>query len=303
MKKLIIITGPTASGKTSVSVELAKKINGEIVSADSMQIYSEMLVGTARPTEEEMDGIPHHLMGFISPDMAYSTAQFKKDAEEKIEEIFARGKQPIVVGGTGLYINSLTYDIGFEAPQGDPELRKKLEAEYDEKGAAHMYALLLEKDPEAAKRIHRNDKLRVVRALEIAEKGGRGEYNFRRPSEKYDFRIFATVKPREKLYSDIEKRVDIMFCLGLEAEARQLYEKYGENIQAFAAIGYKEFLPYFKGQADLKSVSDMIKQSTRRYAKRQLTWLRPDTRINWIDVSQADCISDIVCDIITKIDG
>ena len=303
MKKVIIITGPTASGKTAVSVELAKKINAEIISADSMQIYSEMQVGTARPFPEEMQGIPHHLMGFVSPDAHYSTAQYKADAEALIEDIISRGKTPMIVGGTGLYINSLTYDIDFSAPEADLSRREELSREYDEKGADYMHALLIEKDPEAAARIHKNDKVRVIRAIEIAEKGGRKEYNFRKPSEKYDFSIFAVTKPREKLYSDINRRVDIMFEMGLEKEARSLYDNYGEDIQAFAAIGYKEFIPYFKGEIDLPAVSEAIKLNTRRYAKRQLTWLRPDERINWINVAEFDCISSILCDIMKRIDG
>lgn len=297
-KKLIIITGPTATGKTSVSLKLAKMLDGEILSADSMQIYDELMIGTARPDAEEIKGVKHHLMGFLKPNENYSTAQYKADAEGLIEDIYGRTKTPIIVGGTGLYINSLTYDIDYETPEADLKLREELNAEYDKMGAEYMYSLLQKEDEEASKRIHKNDKLRVVRALEIARKGGRNAYNFRKKSDKYDFRIIALTKPREILYRDIEKRVDIMFDMGLEAEVKNVYEKYGNDIQAFAAIGYKEFLPYFKGECSIKEVSDTIKKNTRHYAKRQMTWLRPDDRINWVDVYNNSCIFETICDII-----
>ena len=301
-KKLIVITGPTATGKTAAAVEIAKRMDGEIVSADSMQIYDVLSIGTARPTADEMQGIPHHLVGFVDPSEKYSAGKFQKDALECIENISERGKQPILVGGTGLYINAVTYDMDFSAPERDAEKNSRYLKLYNEEGPDAAYGLLKKKDPDAAARIHKNDRMRVVRALEVADSPSGTGYDFRRPSERYDFRIFALTKDRARLYSDIEKRVDIMFERGLEKEVRELRERYGDDIQAFQAIGYKEFIPYFNGEIDIDKVRELIKRNTRRYAKRQLTWLRPDSRVNWIYTDRVSCAADEICDIIRKID-
>ena len=283
--KVYIVAGPTASGKTGLAVELAKLLNGEVVSADSMQIYREMAIGTALPTEEEKQGIPHHLLEIVAPDEKFSAAMYQERAFAAIDEILARGKTPIVAGGTGLYINSLTYLLDFTSTADDPQLRAELSERYDADPAA-LYAELLEKDPASGERIHLNDKLRVVRRLEILAKGDGGEYDFQRENAEYDFVMIALTKDRQDLYADINRRVDIMAGEGLTAEVKTIYDKYGSEITAFSAIGYKEFVPYFLGECSEEAAYDQIKQNTRRFAKRQLTWFRRDHRFHWLDTTE-----------------
>lgn len=280
MRDLIIILGPTAAGKTEIAIRIAKAMDGEIISADSMQIYDEMSIGTARPLPEEQGGISHHLLGFLAPNAEYSVACYQKDARAAIESIFSRGKQPILAGGTGLYINSIAYDIDFTAAGPNEALRAALAEEY-EKNPEQMHERLSRLDPEAARRIHKNDKKRLVRRLEILEGGGEHAYDFRRPQDKYNLHFIGIGKERENLYRDIERRVDIMFEEGLEREVRDVFEKYGSDIAAFSAIGYKEFLPYFAGNATLEETRAVIKQNTRRFAKRQMTWFRREPEIRW----------------------
>lgn len=281
-QKVIVILGPTASGKTSGAIAAAKALGGEIVSCDSMQIYDEIHIGTARPLLEEQEGVPHHLMGFVPPNREYSASEFQKAAKEAVKEIAARGNVPILAGGTGLYINAITYDLDFTATKGDQALRERLSQEYDEDSQA-VYARLARLDETYTEKIHLNDKRRIIRRLEILEKGGNTAYDFDKPSHAYDFLIFGISKERQKLYADIEGRVDQMFSLGLEDEARMLEEKYGRQIQPMQAIGYKEFLPYFDGEYSLEQAAALIKRNTRRFAKRQLTWFRRDPRICWIN--------------------
>lgn len=298
--KVIVVVGPTATGKTAVSVELAKRLDGEVISADSMQIYKELRIGTARPDGEEMCGIPHHMMGVVSPDESYSVAQYKYDATEHIESILSRGKLPIVVGGTGLYIGALTCDLDFTGVQADEEYRQELSKLYDEKGGEYVHRILAAQDPEAALRIHMNDKKRLIRRLEINRLGITDKFSMVTYSTKYDFCMIGITKDRPVLYSDIETRVDKMFNMGLEEEVSAIYEKYGK-ISAFSAIGYKEFLPYFNGEQSIDDVRADIKQSTRRFAKRQLTWFRRDERIQWYNVCKHDCILSLVNDIISSV--
>lgn len=280
-KKLIVILGPTASGKTDLAIRVAKAVDGEVVSADSMQIYREMHIGTARPLAQEQEGIAHHLLGFVDPDAAYSVACYQKDALQAIEEIFSRGKQPILAGGTGLYLNSILYDLDFTQTEPNYTLRQELEEQY-QKDPALLHAKLAQLDPAAAQRIHPNDKKRLIRRLEILEDVGRGQpYEFRRPQSRFQIQQIGITKPRQKLYEDIERRVDAMFAQGLEAEVREIFRKYGANIAAFSAIGYKEFLPYFAGKATLEETKQLIKQNTRRFAKRQLTWFRREEQVCW----------------------
>jgi len=284
--KVYIVAGPTASGKTSLAVELAKKVNGEVVSADSMQIYRGMCIGTALPREEEKRGIPHHLLEIVSPDEKFSAAMYQQKAFAAIDEILSRGKTPIVAGGTGLYINALTYLLDFTKTAEDPALREELSRRYDA-DPARVYRELLDKDPSCGDRIHQNDKLRIVRRLEILAKGDGGEpYDFQRENEEYDFVMIALTKDRADLYADINKRVDLMKGEGLTAEVRGVYETYGAEITAFSAIGYKEFLPYFLGECSEEEAYEKIKQNTRRFAKRQLTWFRRDQRFHWLDTSE-----------------
>lgn len=291
MDNVVIIAGPTASGKTSLAVKLAKEIDGEIISADSMQIYKHMKIGTALPSDEEMQGVPHHLLNFAEPNQNYSVANYQKDALVKIEEILGRGHVPIIAGGTGLYINSLVYKLDFNETKTDETVRNKIAAQYDKFGAEYMHNVLAEKDPDAAKRIHKNDRLRVVRRLEMLELGAENSFNFRSPNEEFDFKMFCMDLPREVLYSNINNRVDKMMEQGLEREVKELFDNFGFEISAFKAIGYKEFLPFFSGNCSLEDTINSIKQNTRRYAKRQLTWFRRDERYTWIDPTDPSCLS------------
>ena len=242
--KVIVIGGPTASGKTSLSIELAKKINGEIISSDSMQIYKDMTIGTAKPTVEEMDGIPHHLLDFVSPDERYSVADFKRDAESAIEEILSKKKNPIVVGGTGLYIDSLVYGIEYPDIELDDEYRKKLMQEADtEEGLINLYNKAKKIDPEAIRKISPNDKKRITRILEVYNATGKTKTELEKISRingvKYDYKVFAINMDREKLYDRINLRVDIMLEQGLIDEVENLVKKYSNFPTAMQGLGYK----------------------------------------------------------------
>lgn len=286
--KVIVIGGPTASGKTSLSIELAKKINGEIISSDSMQIYKDMTIGTAKPTVEEMDGIPHHLIDFVSPDERYSVADFKRDAESAIEEILSKKKIPIVVGGTGLYIDSLVYGIEYPDIELDEEYRKKLMQEADtEEGLINLYNRAKEIDPEAVQKISSNDKKRITRILEVYNATGKTKTELEKISRmngvKYDYKVFAINMDREKLYERINLRVDIMLEQGLIDEVKKLVEKYSNFPTAMQGLGYKEVVEFLNKEISEEEMIDKIKQESRRYAKRQLTWFRKNKEIIWID--------------------
>ena len=288
MQKVVVICGPTASGKTALSIELAKKINGEIVSADSMQIYDEMNIGTAKPDQEEMQGIKHYLIGNIKPTNRYSVSEFKKDAISAIKEIVSKEKMPIVVGGTGLYVNSLVYGIDYPEIQTNLEYRKKLEKIVEEKGLQYLFEKAVEIDKEAMKNISPNDKKRILRVLEIYKETGKTKTELERESRKngipYDYKIFAINMPREILYDRINRRVDIMIEKGLIDEVSSLYEKYGESLlTSMQAIGYKEVVEFLKGNCTKEEMIEKIKMETRRYAKRQLTWFRKIENIQWLD--------------------
>ena len=288
MQKVVVICGPTASGKTALSIELAKRINGEIVSADSMQIYDEMNIGTAKPDQEEMQGIKHYLIGNIKPTNRYSVSEFKKDAITAIKEIISKGKMPIVVGGTGLYVNSLVYGIDYPEIQTNLEYRKELEKIVEEKGLQYLFEKAVEIDKEAMKNISPNDKKRILRVLEIYKETGKTKTELERESRKngipYDYKIFAINMPREILYDRINRRVDIMIEKGLIDEVSSLYEKYGESLlTSMQAIGYKEVVEFLKGNCTKEEMIEKIKMETRRYAKRQLTWFRKIENIQWLD--------------------
>ena len=283
---LIVIAGPTASGKTALSVALAKELGAEIVSADSMQIYKGLSIATAKPTIEEMDGVPHHLVGFLEPDKPFSVADYVTLAGRCIRDIRSRGKLPIVCGGTGLYISSLVDNILFDDTAGDPVIRARLEAEIKEKGNHALWERLLEIDPETAQKVHENNIPRVVRALEVYEKTGVPlsvhKVNSRREESPYDALIYGlTFSDRQMLYDRIDRRVDLMVEAGLVEECREVYESGGLATCA-QAIGYKELIPFFEDKAELSDCIARIKQETRHYAKRQLTWFRRVDGIKWI---------------------
>lgn len=283
---VIAIIGPTASGKTGLAVEIAKKFNGEVISADSMQIYSELTIGTAKPTEKEMQGIPHHLVGHKSIDEEYSVVNYVEDAKKAIEDVISRGKLPVLCGGTGLYVDSLLTNTEFSEIKSDPEIREKLFIFAKENGNEALFEKLKEIDPVSAAKTHANNLLRVVRALEVYEITGKTMSEHQRDSHPvpsiYDVCYIGTsFSDREKLYARIEKRIDEMLDEGVEAEAKFLFEHDG-TCTAAQAIGYKEFYPYFRGEMSREDAIDVLKKETRHYAKRQLTWFKRNDRINWL---------------------
>ena len=286
--KVVVIVGPTASGKTSLSIELAKKIDGEIISADSMQIYKDMDIGTAKVTKEEAQGIKHYLVDCVSPDERYTVSDFKKDSENAIEEILKKGKTPIVVGGTGLYVNSLIYGIEYQDMKFDEKYRDELMQEAKtQEGLEKLWKKANTIDPEAMKKISQNDAKRIVRVLEIYNATGKTKtYNeilSRQKEVKYDFKVFGINFERQKLYDRINRRVDIMFEQGLEEEVGKLIQKYSSFPTAMQGLGYKEVVEYFDGKLKYDEMVDKIKQESRRYAKRQLTWFRRNEKIIWLD--------------------
>ncbi len=284
--KVIVIGGPTASGKTSLSIELAKKINGEIVSADSMQIYKEMNIGTAKPDILEMQGIKHYLIDFVSPETRYSVADYKRDAKIAIKEIIEKGKMPIVVGGTGLYIDSLIYEIDYPQIETDLEYRKELQRVADENGLQYLYEMAKKIDEKAMEKISENDSKRILRVLELYKQTGKTKTELELASRKepeYDYKIFAITMEREIFYDRINKRVDIMIKNGLVEEVQSLYTKYKNMPTAIQGLGYKEVIEYIEGKITKDEMIEKIKRESRRYAKRQLTWFRKNKEIVWLD--------------------
>lgn len=286
--KVVVIVGPTASGKTALSIELAKKLDGEIISSDSMQIYKDMDIGTAKVTKEEAQGIKHYLVDFVSPDQRYTVSDFKKDAETAIKEILEKGKVPIVVGGTGLYVNSLIYGIEYQDMKIDENYRNMLmERAEDPQELEKLWEEANRIDPEAMTKISRNDKKRIIRVLEIYKATGKTkteqEILSRQKGIEYDYKVFGISMDREKLYERINLRVDLMIQAGLDDEVKNLLNKYSEFPTAMQGLGYKEVKEYFDGIITREEMIDKIKQESRRYAKRQLTWFRRNNEIIWLD--------------------
>ncbi len=284
--KVLAVAGPTASGKTWLGIELAKLYGGEVISADSMQIYKGMDIASAKPSAEEMQGIPHHLIDFLDRDVTFSAADYVKLANEKIKEVLSRGKLPIIVGGTGLYIDSLLENVKFSEGGSDEAYRAELYAFAEREGNEALHARLVQADAEAAEGIHPNNLVRVVRALEVCHVTGRKFSELKAESRlvesPYNSMIFGlNYHDRQKLYDRINLRVDIMVQNGLVDEARELWETSGMKTAA-NAIGYKELIPFFEKTMSLDECIDKIKQETRRYAKRQLTWFRKNERIEWL---------------------
>ncbi len=287
-KPLIVIAGPTACGKTDISIDLAEKIGGEIISGDSMQVYKYMDIGTAKATKEEMQGIPHYLVDELYPDEEYNVMLFQQKAKQYMEGIYSRGHIPIIVGGTGFYINALVYDNDFSEEE-ESEIRKELYAVAENEGAEKLHAMLAEVDPEYAANIHHNNVKRVARALEYyrltGEKMSEHNKNAKEKETPYNLAFFVLNMDREKLYERINLRVDIMMNNGLEQEVRKLIEMgYSPELVSMQGLGYKEFIPYFNGEISLEQVVDDIKKYTRRFAKRQLTWFRGQTNGTWLDM-------------------
>ena len=288
MKKIpvIAVVGPTASGKTSLSIEIAKRFGGQVVSADSMQIYEKMNIATAKPTEDEMQGIPHHLIGFQPIDKKFSVAEYVQLANESIHKIHNAGDLPVIAGGTGLYIDSLLQNIQFSKEESNEKIRQELTTLFDEKGAEYMLDWLREIDSETSSRLHLNDKSRIIRALEIYKLTGKTlteqKVLSRLEETPYDvLYIGINYRDRNVLYDRINLRVDLMIENGLLEEAKEFYN-ISQDKTACQAIGYKELAPYFKGDATLEDCVEKLKLETRHYAKRQLTWFRKNENVNWV---------------------
>lgn len=283
---VIAIVGPTAVGKTALSIELAKKLDGEIINGDSMQVYRDLNIGTAKITPEEMDGVPHHLLDILEPTDSFSVADYQQAVREKITEIQARGKMPIIVGGTGLYVQAVLYDFRFTEEKIDEGVREAYYTALEQVGPEAMHARLAAVDPETAKTIHPNNTRRVIRALEMAEHSDVKKSNdAQHQGEKalYHHLIIGLNMDREKLYERINLRVDMMLEQGLVDEVRDLYDCDIRDVQAIRAIGYKELYDYFDGRETFEQAIENLKQNSRRYAKRQLTYFRNKMDITWYD--------------------
>lgn len=289
--KILVVVGPTASGKTALGVALAKRLGGEIISADSMQIYKHMNIGTAKVSLDEMQGVPHHLIDCVSPDEEFSVAKYKAAALEAIEAILSRGKLPIIIGGTGLYINSLSLPWDFQKKDSDEKIRWRLTAEAEVLGNKALYERLKSVDPVTAEIVHPNNLNRLIRALEIYELTGKPKSDFDEETKKhsvpYDYIILGLDWDRETLYERINRRVDRMIEDGLIEETKMLIERgYDWNLTAMKAIGYKELKAYLEGESSLAEAVTILKRDSRHYAKRQMTWFRKDKRIQWLKMDE-----------------
>lgn len=305
-QKLLVIIGPTAVGKTNLSIEMAKRYNGEIISGDSMQIYRGMDIGTAKITKEEMQGIPHHLIDIKNPEENFSVAEFQLLVRAKINEIAKRGKFPIIVGGTGLYVQSVIYDYQFSDVPGDETLRKELEERAKEIGNEALYKELQEIDPESATQIHPNNVRRVIRALEIFQLTGKTMKEFQsnqQPDLLYETALVGLTMDREMLYDRINRRVDLMIKQGLLDEVKSLYQKGLRECQSIQAIGYKEIYDYLDGKMTWDDAVEQLKQNSRRYAKRQMTWFRNKMDVQWFDMTDVNNLSKKIGEISQYVEG
>lgn len=307
-KNIAIIAGPTASGKTAIGIEIAKILNGEIISSDSMQIYKYMDIGSAKPTIEEMDGIPHNLIDIIYPHEDFSVALFRSMAVNCIDEITSRNKLPVIVGGTGLYINALTHNLDFTETSYDKQYREELTNISAEHGNIYLHAMLKDVDIESFQRLFPNDVKRVIRALEVYKNTGKTISQYQRESKErpidYNLAYIGLTMDRKKLYDRINHRVDIMFNKGIVEEVIKLKEMgYNQHMVSMQGIGYKEIFNYLEGKCTLEELKDIIKQGSRNYAKRQLTWFRRDTRIHWVNIDEFESFNKITENIINYIEG
>ena len=303
---LIILTGPTAVGKTALSIELAKDLNAEIISADSMQIYEYMDIGSAKVTKEEMNGIPHHMIDEVRPDFPFSVSEFQHRAKDYIKEINNKGKNVLVTGGTGLYLNSLIYNMDFAKSDSNSKIREELENELKEKGIDYMHEKLKSLDSDAASRIHKNNTKRVIRALEVCLDGKKMQdfstdlkYN-----EEYLPIIIVLNRDREILYNRINKRVDIMMESGLVEEVKNLLNMgYDKSLISMQGIGYKEIIKYLDGEYTLDEAVEIIKRDSRRYAKRQITWFKRYKESKWFDLDKYENIEILKEDVLKYIEN
>ena len=299
MKPMVVLTGPTAVGKTELSIQLAQKLDGEIISADSMQIYQKMDIGTAKIRKEEMDGIPHHLIDVLDPSEEFNVARFQEMAKEALAGIYRRERIPLIVGGTGFYIQGLLYDIDFTKEEQDFRYRENLQKKAKEEGAQAIHKMLQAVDPASAQKIHPNNIKRVIRALEFYHLNGRkiSEHNEQesRKESPYRFAYFVLNQNRTTLYERINRRVDLMLEAGLVEEVRRLKEAgYGKNLVSMQGIGYKEVLDYLDGKMTLEETADQIKKDTRHFAKRQLTWFGREKEVIMIDKDKYETEEEIL---------
>ncbi|MFO3718982.1 tRNA (adenosine(37)-N6)-dimethylallyltransferase MiaA [Staphylococcus felis] len=299
---LVVIVGPTASGKTELSIELAKQVDGEIISGDSMQVYRNMDIGTAKITSEEMEGIPHHLIDILEPDVSFSAYDFQRRAKVLIDEITSRGKVPIIVGGTGLYIQSVIYDYAFEKEQISKEHEASVVQQmekFERYSNLELHQYLRTFDPQSSDDIHPNNRQRVLRAIEYYLKTKKILSNRKKSTqltENYDTLLIGIEMSRDTLYDRINNRVDIMLSQGLLNEVQQLIELGYETCQSMQAIGYKELVPVVNGEMELDVAIEKLKQNSRRYAKRQLTWFKNQLNVHWLDrekMSLASMLSEL----------
>ena len=308
MKKvpLIILTGPTAVGKTDLSIKIAKKINAEIISADSMQIYEYMDIGSAKVTKEEMNGVTHYMIDEVKPDYNFSVSEFQVRANTYIDDIVSKNKLPLVTGGTGLYLNSLIYNMDFAKSNADNKLREELRKELEEYGIDYMHNKLKELDEEAASRIHKNNTKRVIRALEVCLSGEKMNdfSNDLKFNEKYEPITVVLNREREHLYQRINKRVDIMIENGLEQEVKNLLSMgYSKDLVSMQGIGYKEIIKYLDGEYTYDEAIEIIKRDSRRYAKRQLTWFRRYQDAKWFNLDEYDDLDRLEKDVLSYIES
>lgn len=306
MRKLVILTGPTAVGKTSLSINLAKAINGEIISADCMQVYKRMDIGTAKIMPEEMEGVTHHLIDVIDPEEEFHVVRFKEMALEAMEKIYAKGKIPIICGGTGFYIQALVYDIQFADQEIDKEYRQYLEDFADENGNDALHEMLMAVDEESAKNIPAANRKRVIRALEYFKQTGEkfSVHNNRERdrSSPYDFAYFVLNDDRQLLYNRIDLRVDKMYDAGLVDEVKRLLaEGCAPGMTSMDGIGYKEIISYLQGKYDLNTALELIKKNSRNYAKRQLTWFRREKEVIWLDKSELKTEDELLAKIMDSL--
>ena len=284
----VVLAGPTAAGKTALSLAIAREIDVEIVSADAIQVYRRLDVGSAKPTAKERRLVPHHMIDVIDPDGDYSVARYQANARACIADILRRGRMPLVVGGTGLYVHALTYDVDFTRVRGNEQTRRELRALAEEKGSAYLHEMLKKKDPSRADAVHENDTKRIIRALEVLEVQGPGErpYDFRKPLHGVNVLMLGITMERAKLYERIGRRVDAMLEAGLVEEvAGILKDGYPPDLTSLQGLGYKEAVDYLRGACTLEEAAERIKRGTRRFAKRQMTWFNREPRMRWLDIT------------------
>ncbi len=305
MKKILVIVGPTAVGKTDISIEVAKALDTEIISCDSVQIYKQLNIGSAKPTPQEMQGVKHHLIDFIEPDQNYSVSEYRRDAKAVISKLHSEGKIPVITGGTGLYVNALLYEMHFGENASDEAYRQSLENKVKIDGNDAVHDLLKQVDPKAAEKIHPNNVRRVIRALEINKVTGKTVGDFTLDPVKtsdYEVVLIGLTRNRLKLYARINKRVDIMLSAGLIEEVENL-KKSGldDSFQSMQGIGYKEVLAYLNGLYDLDTMISLLKQNSRRYAKRQMTWFKRYEETQWVDLEMFSSNEAVVKTILSTI--